>query len=124
MSPRHETKAVSPSRAGVLNLEAITEAERAAADLSNIRSFLVMWNGSLVSENYYGDTTAATRQHVRSITKSMVSALVGIAIDKGLIHSVNDKVLDYVPELKSQDNDIRKQHITIRHLLTKIGRAH
>jgi hypothetical protein len=62
--------------------------------------------------------TAATPQHVRSITKSIVSALVGIAIDKGILRSVNDNVLDYVPELKSQDKDERKQHITIRHLLT------
>jgi CubicO group peptidase (beta-lactamase class C family) len=102
----------------MMKLEAIAEAERVAAELSNIRSFLIMWNGSLVSENYYGGTTAATPQHLRSITKSIVSALVGIAIDKGLIGSVNDRVLDYIPELESQDNDIRKQHITIRHLLT------
>jgi CubicO group peptidase (beta-lactamase class C family) len=102
----------------MMKLEAIAEAEREAAELSNIRSFLVMWNGSLVSENYYGGANAATPQHLRSITKSIVSALVGIAIDKGLIGSVNDSVLDYIPELESQDNDIRKQHITIRHLLT------
>jgi CubicO group peptidase (beta-lactamase class C family) len=101
-----------------MNQEAIADAERAAAELLNIRSFLVMWNGSTVSENYYGGMTAATPHHIRSITKSIVSALIGIAIDKGILHSVNDNVLDYVPELKSQDNDERKQHITIKHLLT------
>ena len=72
--------------------------EKAAAGLSNIRSFLVMWNGAVVSENYYGRTKAETAHHVRSITKSIVSALVGIAIDKGMIRSVNDKVSDYIPE--------------------------
>ncbi|HEU0297205.1 MAG TPA: serine hydrolase [Anaerolineales bacterium] len=101
-----------------MNLELVADAEKAAADLPNIRSFLVMWNGSIVSENYYGGMNAATPQHIRSITKSIVSALIGIAIDKGILHSVNDKVLDYVPELKSQDNDERKQHVTVRHLLT------
>jgi CubicO group peptidase (beta-lactamase class C family) len=77
-----------------------------------------MWNGFVVSENYYGQTTAATLHHGRSITKSIVSALIGIAIDKGIIHSVNDKVLTYLPELKAQDKDMRKDQITIRHLLT------
>lgn len=101
-----------------MNLKPIMDAERAATELLNIRSFLIMWNGSLISENYYGEMTASTPQHVRSITKSIVSALVGIAIDKGMIRGVNDKVLDYIPEFKSQDHDVRKQRITIRHLLT------
>jgi CubicO group peptidase (beta-lactamase class C family) len=101
-----------------MNQEVIANAEGTAAELPNIRSFLVMWNGSIISENYYGGMTAATPQHLRSITKSIVSALIGIAIDKGILRSVNDNVLDYVPELKLQDNDERKQHITIRHLLT------
>ena len=104
-----------------MNIKALTDAEKAAAGLSNIRSFLVMWDGSVVSENYYAGTTAATPHHVRSITKSIVSALVGIAIDKGIIHGVDDKVVDYIPELKAQDNDIRKQQITLRHLLTMIS---
>lgn len=101
-----------------MNLEALVNAEKAAARLLNIRSFLVMCNGSVVSANYYGRTTAETAHHVRSVTKSIVSALVGIAIDQGIIRSVNDKVLDYIPELKSQDNDGRKKQITIGHLLT------
>ena len=101
-----------------MNLKALTDAEKAATELSNIRSFLVMWDGSVVSEHYYGGTTVATPHHIRSITKSMVSALVGIAIDKGIIHSVDDTVVHYIPELKAQDNDIRKHQITLRHLLT------
>lgn len=101
-----------------MNRKPLENAEKAAAELSNIRSFLVLWNGSVVSESYYGRTTAETAHHVRSITKSIVSALVGIAIDKGFIRSVNDKVLNYIPELTSQDDDVRKKQITIRHLLT------
>jgi CubicO group peptidase (beta-lactamase class C family) len=67
---------------------------------------------------HYGRTTAATLHQVRSITKSIVSTLIGIAIDKGIIRSVNDKVLAHIPELKSQDGDVRKAQITIKHLLT------
>jgi CubicO group peptidase (beta-lactamase class C family) len=101
-----------------MNQEAIVAAEKVASELPNIQSFLVMWNGSVVSENYYCGTTAATLHHIRSITKSIVSALIGMAIDKGIIRSVNDPVLDYIPQLKSADNNVRKKQITIRHLLT------
>jgi len=114
----HNELSTSTSIEQEINLEALADAEKAAAELLNICSFLVRWNGFVISENYYAGTTAATPHHGRSITKSVVSALVGIAIDKGIIGGVNDKVLDYIPEFKSQDNDDRKNQITIRHLLT------
>jgi len=101
-----------------MNLKAMADAEKAAAELMSIRAFVTLWNGSVVSENYYAGTTAGTICHLRSITKSIVSALIGIAIDKGIIRGVHDKVLAYIPELKSQDNDERKEQVTIRHLLT------
>jgi len=101
-----------------MNLKAIADAEKAAAELMNIRAFLTLWNGSVVSENYYGGMTAKTLFHLRSITKSIVSVLVGIAIEKGLIRDVNDKVLAYIPELMARDNDAQKGQVTIKHLLT------
>jgi len=99
-------------------LQAVGDAEQAAAGLSNLRSFLVLWDGVAVSENYYRGARAKTLHHARSITKSIVSVLIGIAIDKGLIGGVDEKVLGYIPELKAQDHDPRKNQITIRHLLT------
>jgi CubicO group peptidase (beta-lactamase class C family) len=101
-----------------MNSKVLAAAEKAAAELSNIRAFLVMWDGSVVSEIYYGIAATATLHHVRSITKSIVSALVGTAVDQGIIRSVEDKVVTYIPELRSLDHDDRKNLITIRHLLT------
>jgi CubicO group peptidase (beta-lactamase class C family) len=101
-----------------MNRKAIAAAEQASAGLENIQAFLVMSNGTIVSENYYGDTTANSLLHLRSITKSIVSALVGIAIERGIIDSVDDHVVRYIPELRAQDDDERKNQITIRHLLT------
>jgi hypothetical protein len=51
-----------------------------------------------------------------SVAKSFVSILVGIAMDEGLIRSVDDPVTDYVPELAARDPRFRQ--ITLRHLLT------
>lgn len=56
--------------------------------------------------------------HVMSVTKSIVCLLIGIAIDKGLIKSVDDKVLDYFPEYKVKRGEKTIYDITIKHLLT------
>ena len=55
--------------------------------------------------------------NINSCTKSVMSILIGIAIDKGYIESVDTKIITYFPELE-HDQDSRKREITIRHLLT------
>ncbi|MFX0095336.1 MAG: serine hydrolase domain-containing protein, partial [Candidatus Hodarchaeota archaeon] len=56
--------------------------------------------------------------NVASVTKSVISALIGIALDAGYIKSVDQKVLDFFPEYVPGAGDIQKRTITIRHLLT------
>ena len=56
--------------------------------------------------------------HIMSATKSVISLLIGIAIDKGQIGSVEDKVLDYFPDYKVKRGEKTIYEITIRHLLT------
>jgi CubicO group peptidase (beta-lactamase class C family) len=55
---------------------------------------------------------------MKSASKSVISALVGIAIDRGIIDSVDVKVAEYFPELIAGSDDARKQQITIENLLT------
>ena len=64
--------------------------------------------------NYKVDDCA----HVMSVTKSVFSLLVGIAIDKGQIKSIDDKVLDYFPEYKVKRGEKTIYDVTIKHLLT------
>jgi len=56
--------------------------------------------------------------HVMSATKSVIALLIGIAIDKGQIGSVEDKVLDYFPEYKVKRGEKTIYDVTIKHLLT------
>jgi len=56
--------------------------------------------------------------NLRSVTKSIMSILVGIAIDKGYIKSIEDRVLDYLPRSYNQYVDERKKDLRINHLLT------
>ena len=55
-------------------------------------SVILVKNGTIVHEEYYEDFTFKTQFNTYSVTKSFTSALVGIAIDKGLIGSVDDPI--------------------------------
>ena len=70
--------------------------------------------------NYHGDLVIWNRSmsHVmQSVTKSITSTCIGIAIDKGFIESVNQSIFDYLPEHQHLNTD-GKDKITIEHLLT------
>lgn len=56
--------------------------------------------------------------HVMSATKSIVALLVGIALDKGFIKSIDQPVLDFFPEYKIKRGEKTIQKVTIKHLLT------
>ena len=81
-------------------------------------SVILVKNGTLVYEEYYDDFSYNTVFNTYSVTKSFTSALVGIAIDKGLIVSVDDPILDYFPNETFNYDSEYKQKVTIHHILT------
>jgi CubicO group peptidase (beta-lactamase class C family) len=84
----------------------------AAGDQSHC--LLVVRHGVLVAEHYWNGHDATTTSPSWSIAKSYSSALVGIALDRGDIHGLDDSVADYVPAWKGTDHEA----ITVRHLLS------
>src|SRR5687768_3991110 len=89
----------------------------AAKQLPRLHSLLVSWRGDIVLERYYNGATGARPANVKSVAKSLISALVGIAIDRRLIAGVDAPIAGYFPEL-SRDRDARKLKITVEDLLT------
>jgi len=85
---------------------------------SNINGIVIVKNGFIVYENYFNGCNAQHVHHVASATKSVLSALVGIAIDKGFIKDVKQKVVDFFPEYNLDGSGSVKNEITIEHLLT------
>src|SRR5215218_439641 len=65
---------------------------------SNVHSVLIIKDGKLVFEEYFYEYNKDSLHELRSATKSFVSALTGIAIDKGAIKSIKERVLSYFPE--------------------------
>lgn len=78
---------------------------------------LVVRNGKVIAERYANGSAADQANNIHSASKSMLSALVGIAIREGLIDSVDQKVADFLPSYLD-DGDADKARITIAHLLT------
>ena len=87
----------------------------------NIYSVLVVKNGYLVYEKYYNGANTGSSNPVYSVTKSVMSALTGIAINKNLIRSIDQKAAEFLPEYFKQIDDTRKKEITIKNILTMSG---
>ena len=80
-------------------------------------SFLIMHEGKIVYESYKRGYHAEKPHAMNSVTKSVVSALAGIAVKEGLL-SVQDKVMDYYPDAAIASGQESKRDMTVEHLLT------
>lgn len=94
--------------------------DRAAqrAERMGMASLLVFRHGYLVHENYFAKTSANTRFAMYSVTKSFTSTLAGIAVDQGLISSIDIPVQEALPNLDLESTSPEKDQMTLRHLLT------
>ena len=92
-------------------------AVRAAGELPRLHSLLASWRGDVVLERYFNGARATRAANVKSVSKSIISALVGVAIDRGMVPGPETPIKTYFPEI-AKDKDARKQRITIEDLLT------
>ncbi|CAG0977548.1 6-aminohexanoate-dimer hydrolase [Gammaproteobacteria bacterium] len=96
--------------------------ERAAWYFENnyaTRSLLIIRHGDLVYEKYFRSILKPNRTaNIYSVTKSVLSALVGIAVDQGTLDSLDHAVIEYFPEYFYPQTDPRMKQVTLRHLLT------
>jgi CubicO group peptidase (beta-lactamase class C family) len=81
---------------------------------ADLKGIVILRNARLVSEHYFNGDGADTLHDIRSATKSITSALMGIALERGYVRSVDDPIADYLPNLPRDG----KEKIRIRDLLT------
>lgn len=102
-----------------MNKEKIKELEKIINnEYSNIAGIVVLKNGEMQYESYFNECTATSRIHVYSVAKSIISVLIGIAMDKGYIKSIHQKVLDFFPNYTVKKGEKTIQNITLKDLLT------
>ena len=83
-----------------------------------LNSVLVYQKGNLVSESYFNGLDENYVANIKSVNKSVLSMLVGIALEKKYLSSLDDKVIDLLPEYGHKEMDSRLKDITVRHLLS------
>jgi CubicO group peptidase (beta-lactamase class C family) len=83
-----------------------------------VRSILIVKNGRLVFEEYFYGYSREKLQTLQSATKSVTSILLGLAIDRGAIRSVDKKICDFFPEYIGRPWIDQKYSITLEHALT------
>ena len=82
-------------------------------EYKNMNGMLVVQKENVIFEKYYNGHGPDDAFHVASVTKTIISALIGICIDKGYIKSVDQKVIEFFPTYT-----VNSSEITVRHLLT------
>jgi CubicO group peptidase (beta-lactamase class C family) len=93
-------------------------AERRFEMTHGLGSVLVQRHGRLVFERYYHGASAGKPRNVFSVTKSVVSALVGIALRDGQLRSLDQKLVALLPKDFASTADPQVRTITLRDLLT------
>ena len=88
-----------------------------ADNIGYVDCILIIRNGYIVGEKYYNGFNESTAHNVKSVSKSFLSAMTGIALRDDYLNGLNLKMLDFFPEYIYSSIDPRKYEITIRHLL-------
>lgn len=86
-----------------------------------VMSLLVIRHGRLVYEKYYNGKTKNDNTIVYSVSKSVTSALTGIALREKYLTGLDQKLSYFFPEYFTKESDPRKKEITIRNMLTMTG---
>jgi CubicO group peptidase (beta-lactamase class C family) len=87
-------------------------------EYSNIAGICILKNGKQVYEYCGNDSSRSSHVHIYSCTKSILSLLVGIALDQGLMQSIDQPILSFFPEYQVKRGEHTIQKITIKDMLT------
>ena len=105
----------SPGDVG-MSASALVGAAGAASGIPRFKSLLVARHGRLVAEYYFGGSDSTTLFDVRSVTKSVVCALTGIALRDGVLPGTAAPIAPYLAAADTLDS--ADSAVTVRHLLT------
>jgi CubicO group peptidase (beta-lactamase class C family) len=106
----------TPSEQG-LNPTQLERGFTDAAEKGYVHSILIVRNGYIVSEKYFSGYDKSRPNNIKSVSKSFLSAMIGIAVREGYIENLDQKMMDFFPEHSENVADPKKFDITIKDLL-------
>lgn len=115
--PTKEWRKSTPEAQGIDSEKLVDFFNEINENAKDTNSTIITRNGYIVAEKYSEGYTPETKQIIYSATKSVTSALIGIAIDQGII-KLEERVVDIFSEKHIQNLDSDKNQITVKDLLT------
>lgn len=106
-----------PGPAAAIDAQSFDQALKEAQTMPRLHSLLINHDNKLVVEEYFNGRRASQRANVKSVSKSIMSALVGIAIADGKVAGVDQSIGDYTV-LVDEQTDPAKHRITVGNLLS------
>ncbi|MEX0773945.1 MAG: serine hydrolase [Balneolales bacterium] len=100
-----------------LDASLLAETFSEADEIPLLHSLLISYEGELVAEKYFNGSNGTDPVNIKSASKTIISALVGIALEEGYLESLDQKLIDFWPEYFDDQTDPLKETITIGHLL-------
>lgn len=116
--PTEAWRSCRPEAVGMNSQKLAKAIEYVASPAFKAEGFLVVKDGYIVAEAYFGNFGRDDRHVSNSMAKSFTSSLIGIAIDRGLIPGVDAKICQYYENWNCDDKDDLRSKITIRHAMT------
>jgi CubicO group peptidase (beta-lactamase class C family) len=117
-SPSETWQTAAPEEIGMDSVPLVEMFDFVHERRISVHSIQIVRRGRLVLDAYFYPYDGRTRHDVASVTKSITSTLVGLAIERGDIRDVQQPVLDFFPERTIAGPDARKRKQTLEHLLT------
>lgn len=106
--------AAAPASANA-ELDAVLER---AGQLDQLQTLIIAQRGEVITERGYRGHRTTSPTNIKSASKLVISALVGIAIDKGVLEGTDQRIVDLLPKDLPADPDPRLQQVTVGNLLS------
>lgn len=87
-------------------------------EIGTVQSLIIQKNGEIIYEEYRGSIDGDDPTNIKSASKSIISLLIGIAIDRGFLEGVDQPIGEFFPEYFEENPDSAKASVTIKDLLT------
>lgn len=119
--PNKKWSTATPESQGLNEQQLINTDKTINENYSNVYSLLIIKNGYMVFEKYYNGASENSYNPVFSVTKSVLSALTGIAVREKLVDNTRQKVSELIPVYFNEIDNPKKKDISIENVLTMTG---
>jgi CubicO group peptidase (beta-lactamase class C family) len=96
----------------------LKEIHNRASSINSVTSLIIHQNGKTLTEQYFNGMSASQTTNIKSASKSVISLLVGIAVDKGYLEGVDQPIKSFFEDYFAANPNPDKENITLKDLLT------